>query len=89
MSPEDVQENYKEIKRNVAALVKSEMDKIEARKPKEDGQQITETSNKKEKEPHAAVVSEELSNRFIESEQSQKNVSKQNEQGDNNRALSY
>jgi len=89
VSPEDVEENYKEIKRNVAALVKSEMDKIEARKPKEDGQQITETSNKKEKEPHAAVVSEELSNRFIESEQSQKNVSKQNEQGDNNRALSY
>lgn len=39
VSPEDVEENYKEIKRNIAALVKSEIDKIEARKAKEVGQE--------------------------------------------------
>jgi len=42
VSPEDVVENYKEIKWNVAALVKLEMDKIEVRKPKEEDQRSGE-----------------------------------------------
>jgi hypothetical protein len=42
VSPEDVEENYKDIKRNVATLVKLEMDKIEARKPKEEDHQSSE-----------------------------------------------
>jgi hypothetical protein len=36
VSPEDVEEHYKKIKLDIAELIKTEMDKIEARKPKEE-----------------------------------------------------
>jgi hypothetical protein len=40
VSPEDVEENYKKIKAEIAALIKEEMEKIEARQPKEVKEQI-------------------------------------------------
>ncbi|MBB6108691.1 Type IV secretory system Conjugative DNA transfer [Mucilaginibacter lappiensis] len=48
VSPEDVEENYKQIKTDMLLLVKEEMEKIEARKPKNEQEEASATSTQQQ-----------------------------------------
>ncbi|RKR82842.1 type IV secretory system conjugative DNA transfer VirD4/TraG family protein [Mucilaginibacter gracilis] len=55
VSPEDVEENYKQIKADIAMLIKTEMEKVEESKPKEEekDKQTEGTTQKQEKTPES------------------------------------
>ena len=58
VSPEDVEENYKSIKREIAELVKCEMDKIEAKKPKENNKASGVTKREPQTEINTKYMSD-------------------------------
>jgi len=56
VSPEDVEENYRKIKLEVVQLVKAEIDKIEARKPKEE--KLTETAKDEKQDENVKGIAQ-------------------------------
>lgn len=91
VSPEDVEENYKQIKRDIAGLVKSEMDKIEARKPKEEDQQSCQKSVVARTGEAKAVVQQQMKLPFTDTEKSKETDVKmeQHPEQPNGQGLTY
>jgi hypothetical protein len=92
VSPEDVEENYKEIKREIAALVKLEMNKIDARKPKVEDQQSSEKAAAISTSDTKAGVSHQMELQFSDTHNlpdTEINVEQEHREQANEQGLSY
>lgn len=65
VSPEDVDENYRQIKSEIVSLVKTEMEKIEARKPKKE-EETPDKGKQEEKEKEQTEVQKETTEQVVE-----------------------
>jgi len=90
VSPEDVEENYKKIKTEINLLVKEEMEKIEARQPKEEKSNETATKKEEKKPGEIAEQAETKQEKAVE-QLEQTNIEETQKQPDLNddQSISY